>query len=797
MHFRIDADPPGPLATLRQLPPARLAVLEGLNGIGKTLALRILQLCTGVVPYRLDSAAWGSLRSGLGEFSVDVADLAGGQRLHWRAQSRSWPDEGEVDESWFEELEIDGRPASMAEVRGLLAVHRLAGDEGVHETFAADAEEFADAVSRWWRRVEPLYLALDAAADEALGALSEWTPHRYAMVVSTREEARSSLQAAEAELDSELARSASLQQAAALGSKLALIKSAGNELGPKLQAVEADLAAHTAEKAALQARMDQLTAKLTVAGPLLTTLKRKRATLRRNRSSLEAARIHASAAAAPLGIRPDPQALVEARAVARARHQQLLAERTELDAAPYMRKALGELAAGLAESEARGLADQVAVDLPTAGVQLTVAETRAGMLQRREWLGGQPTPPQAEQAQRDLENAKRELRHLDALEESLEQVATYTRRVRNNEKDISELLEATQGAGADALQQMEEQRRVLDERLLELATERAALRQRQTAVADVDPAALRAQFAGLLSDVGIEAAQLASELDRDSIRVGEAKLRVTAARQRVQRITAEISRAHADLGRVAQRLRADPQWEWFTAAAPLGLLDALDGSTEQQLAAIERSRSAIRIIQDRLSNMRNHTSAVDSALRDIAATLRGKNMDLSKRLFVPAVRAWLDDRFSAWFSDEAIRRELLPRANGPIRVLLEQREVSWTEGHVHYSRPLEAFSSGEQAFAYTRARLAILDSAEPRPPNRFIALDEFGAFLAAERRNVLLQYLNGHVQSHTGDQVLILLPAGNDYERLARESAGEQATEYRQRADSIAAHGYTVQTVLT
>ena len=97
--------------------------------------------------------------------------------------------------------------------------------------------------------------------------------------------------------------------------------------------------------------------------------------------------------------------------------------------------------------------------------------------------------------------------------------------------------------------------------------------------------------------------------------------------------------------------------------------------------------------------------------------------------------------FSSWFNNPLVRRELLPSAEGEIVVNLATREVVWTESGSVRSRPLEAFSSGEQAFAYTRARLAVLDEDQNRPPNRLIALDEFGAFIAHDRLTGLLAYL--------------------------------------------------------
>ena len=98
----------------------------------------------------------------------------------------------------------------------------------------------------------------------------------------------------------------------------------------------------------------------------------------------------------------------------------------------------------------------------------------------------------------------------------------------------------------------------------------------------------------------------------------------------------------------------------------------------------------------------------------------------------------MGQRFSDWFNNERVRQELLPQAESEIVVDLDAREVLWEENGILRSRPLEAFSSGEQAFAYTRARLGLLDDEDNPPQNRLVVLDEFGAFIAHDRLQQLL-----------------------------------------------------------
>jgi len=58
-------------------------------------------------------------------------------------------------------------------------------------------------------------------------------------------------------------------------------------------------------------------------------------------------------------------------------------------------------------------------------------------------------------------------------------------------------------------------------------------------------------------------------------------------------------------------------------------------------------------------------------------------------------------------------------------------------------RSMEAFSSGERAFAFTQARIADLEPSSK--PNRLLILDEFGAYVSADRLPDLASFLASYV----------------------------------------------------
>jgi hypothetical protein len=85
--------------------------------------------------------------------------------------------------------------------------------------------------------------------------------------------------------------------------------------------------------------------------------------------------------------------------------------------------------------------------------------------------------------------------------------------------------------------------------------------------------------------------------------------------------------------------------------------------------------------------------------------------------------------------------------------------VKWTTPDgMRRRRPLEAFSSGEQVFAYTRAKLETYRGLKDRTDYLVVFLDEFGAFVARDRFGELMRYVQMSVLGAIADQVVVMLP---------------------------------------
>jgi hypothetical protein len=799
MKFTISASPVGPLSILTELPDSRLAILEGLNGIGKTLAVRLLEICTGGSPYRDNSPAWVSLCSDLGEFTVVARNLVGAQEVRWVADSRAWLStdarSAPGPESRFQKVTIDGRLASLEEVRRLLVVHRVGGEEGITETLAGQLDSAADAVRRWRERYAhqttgPLAVLENALHDE-VAQLGHWTLPEYMKLVASTQDARTrsqSMARQQADLDT---RVADLQSARSMRSRLNEMTTQGPELLTKAQTIEGEIQRAQSRRDEVHRRVQFLAAEVAAAEPLVRELENAQRAVANNRAKLSETLELTAGLGAELQVQPDS---TEAAALARrlaAELKRVEAERAELDAAPAMRGLLDALIRQLGDANAHGLGDQVAIDDPVAGVELSVAQTQAGMSSRREYLEGQPPPPQARAVIERQASVVRQLDKARRLMTALEDANRHRRLLARNEDRVNTALNAMNPKAIKEIRVLEDERRQLESRLLQLAAERAALHQALGAVGDLaTQRALNAQYANLTQRLEVGDESLDSALDRAIEAAKQATGLAVNARNVAATLRRDVARADVEIRDTTIRLRESSQLGWLRRRLAATALQA-DASSSDQLVLIDRARAVADHVAQRLAEFRGQVGAVEGALATIGNRLRRNGPEPT--LYVDRLEEYFNRHFSEWFNNPLVRRELLPKAQGDIRVDLAKQEVLWSENGRQLSRPLGAFSSGEQAFAYTRAQLAVLDEQSPRPQNRLIVLDEFGAFIAHDRLTGLLAYLTERASEHPNDQVLIVLPLSRDYAELAASAIGPDRERFDLLARQISERQYAVQ----
>jgi hypothetical protein len=802
MRISIETQPIGPLHVIPTLPDARLAVLEGLNGIGKSLAIRLLQACTGQLPYQSDSAAWRSLCKGLGPFRVSVSNLVDGHEITWVGDSRSW--QRDTDRPgpnlYFERIQIDGEAKSLDEARALLVVHRVAGDEDILSTFAQQAQINAATVGRWAAQTSaqnqtPL-AGLETAIDDTISQLGEWTLPRLRQVLDADNDARSRLTAARTKAVETQARLKSLRRALEVYEQLHDLRERAPGVEQQLVDVDQEINNVSQKRDRILSQVAEISAKVVIAEPRKQDLHNAQRTLTRNRNKLSQELATASAAAQPLGVRPEEPEIERVISEAQSERDMLTAQLAEMDASPVVRDVLGGITATLASAEERGLGDQVAVDDSETGIQLTIMQTRRGMSARRRFLEEQVPAPEMQTLAEKIGRLKRVISDANDVLTRLGSVRRYERLVSANEARAADALAATNPGAADALRQLESDRKGCDDELMQLAARRAALGQQLGSVASgTTVAALEAQLREALTDAAVDEATLNAEfsLAENVNSVAQADLR--DRQESVSLVRRELGRAETEIRAVTATISEAHDLSWLRATLGPGQIPRETEDMGAQVHSLDEIRRRLAAVLERLGAFRVQLAAVEEALQSISKVLRKQPPDAS--LYVPELQRWLGSAFSQWFNDERVRSELLPAATSAISVDVSKAEVSWSEGSQSRSRPLEAFSSGEQAFAYTRARLAVLDDEEPRPANRLIVLDEFGSFIAHDRLSGLLAYLSDRSVEHEGDQMLVILPLSQDYTSQAANAVGEEAERLRRWALDIATRGYLVRALPT
>src|SRR3954451_24059409 len=132
MHVSVDPADDTRINLLPEIPHLHPCLIEGRNGIGKTLTVRLLELISGRQPFDSAERPWHALRERLGRATVTLEELADDRVLAFTFTPGRWPSEGEpplVLDDWLGQATLDHKPITVHEAQQLLWVERIAGNE--------------------------------------------------------------------------------------------------------------------------------------------------------------------------------------------------------------------------------------------------------------------------------------------------------------------------------------------------------------------------------------------------------------------------------------------------------------------------------------------------------------------------------------------------------------------------------------------------------------------------------------------------------------------------------------------
>jgi hypothetical protein len=709
-----------------------------------------------------------------------------GTTVRWVFDTRKWLSGGAtVDDTWFDDVVIDGSRATLADVRARLRVLRLAGDETLVESLALMVEQhrahvdhlLADLAGQGGRLT-----LVEALLDDAQELVERVQPARLDADREVLAKAQEDLARTEDEYRQHAEALAVLQRAIEVRSDLARLLQRAPDLDRRISQLDQQIAAAERDRTALNQQIREQTQRAAVSSKVKKDLDNARTTRDRNRRKLTAAVDRLSAAAAVASVKPDIRVVEAAIAKVAAELEQLERQKEAADAAPVLRRTLDGVSEPLTSAIASGHGNRTLIELH--GDDVTVSEVASAVSDRRRALEGVPPAPESIAIAKEIQERRRRLSQLREIPDLLEERDRFERLYDANEERVQGLLGTGALEAAALAQELEAKRTAVDAQLLSLAAERAATAQKRAGIGGgATEQQLKEDLKGHLAEAGVPEEELDTRVAAESAAEEVSRRRIIAFRDQIEQLRGGIARQEAELQALRLRL-ADPTLSWLVAGA-VPMPD--DDRATAWLASLQGRLVKVR---ERVGHVRNNLQTVASSLGAIAAELRGREPDGT--VYEGQLRRWLAREFSGWFDDPLVKRHLFPGATN-VQVNLATRQVQWDLAGRTESRPLSAFSSGEQAFAYTQARLARLAGDSPPDVRQLIVLDEFGSFIAENRLTTLYDLLRERIAQRPLDQVLIILPVRDDYKDLADSAVGAQRSHYEALDRELSNSGYVVQ----
>jgi hypothetical protein len=751
-----------------------IARLEGRNGIGKTMAIRLLQLCTGDQPYRsTEATVWEQLRDALGTITISCSGLPDGKSIEWQVDSSLWPVGPATsialvgssgDAGICRAVRIDGERADLGDVRALLRVYRLAGDETLAQAITAEVSSIRSSAESERGEVDRRRGAVEAtlrSLRELLEAASPLTVKGASdLLAATKQKlSQASKDLDEADTRREELRALSLrkQELAVLLEQYSDPEAYVEDLRQRLETIRSEQERVRDERDSLNVDAGGDALKLEQIQSLeleLDKVRRERDELLDEAHSL-AARL--DLLAVPAGA-SDP-ALKGPESKAESILADLRATQANIDAGPQIR-ALGErIVEILASQSIAAIRERPLATLPS-DARLSARELEAAIAARQAEIDDEGRPPQAERIAEQIAQVERTLDDFRTLATLVRKVKRRETTLTRTKAKLNELAASLAGVEGERFAELEERHQELVQQESDCEAERMRLIGQMTQIAGgSSPGTLNERLERRLKAAATTSEALEADLAEQARAVAESHKVQEQAALDVESAAAALSAAEAGQREALAQLLAADRWERLRARnlLPLATVDeAINvARIEDLMVRCQRSEDAL----DAVSSL-----VVDRILAGIVAA---DHNELPENESARSVLALLAERLGRRYFGNTAVADALFDGGSLIRFDLIEQTVEWQpEAGEPIARHLDAFSSGERAFAYTKTRLERLrDAVSTR--NRFVALDEFGAFLERSRLDLLEEYLADDVVGEFVNQALIVLPLSRSRTEVA------------------------------
>ena len=784
MHIRID-NPKDAVPLVGELPGYPVSLLEGPNGIGKSLAIQLVRLISGVQPWA-DGVLWRSLRTALsdGDVRVSIGNLQSGRTVTALLTPASWPDDPPVvpDDS-VAQVEIDGQSATISEVSQLLKVDVFSGTEDLPKVAAQEVERealhFQPAVDLAHGRIDALRLRIEVVAD----LLNEANPERRLELEKLIGQKSEEVASCEAGLSEQIEQKELLGRAIELGRLIHGEQDADDDAHAELRQLSDRAAELKVRREEIQGDLSTLLGELAKAGDPEEALEASEKLL----ESRERTLAKRSAKALELAERflDGSDATIEAEAVEHLAHEEK--RRIEnmqealrgLGAEGRLLSAIDEISLPLASVLDEGFGDQILARVES--VDVTARKILPALSAREKEIAEEQPVGRIAELERELDDARERRGDLAKV---LKAIKARERAKENRDESIAEVGASREALGKSAglLKRYDElvsERDKVVEALRTTAEREVELRRSLGLPRLASDADLSAELARNLEELSASEEDLPARFVAAEHEEQEARGSLDAARGQLEALRREREQAAAQLRFAAKRIQQDPTLAWAKTVVENR------GGDPSDTESLERLAEATKCVSDLLSNSLDAIQGVAYKLKQAPADgfVDDDSDDLGRVILLT-----LNERLRRRLDTPEIRAALF-EGHELTSVDLKTRSVGWGTDRSAVSRPIESFSTGEQAFAFTQARVLALEPL-PEAVDRLLVLDEFGAFVAADRRGKLARFLAGADVTTRATQVIVVLPLRSDYQAEIDETRGDLRKRYQRRMDQLAEQGY-------
>ncbi|MER5264417.1 hypothetical protein ABTZ99_20325 [Actinosynnema sp. NPDC002837] len=791
MHIKIEAECVRGLRIIEEIPDLSLCKIEGYNGIGKTNAVKLLQLCTGDQPFPKDDPSWRTFRNQILSARIHITGLHDANEIEWVLEPKRWPAQAEPLGDLLGAVRIDGKEARLRDVSPLLKVYRISVAETPLKALEDRVTEAYNQVSAWveehgQKRQE----ALDHLLEQVAKRIADSKPETLHSEVLTAQEAKKRAAALSTKASEARRRVDLFERAVEIADQLDQVRGRGPELNAKLEELEAQLQEFETKKEQLNSQILTASARQQRDEKADHEFDLAQKYLDRQDQSLREAEAALERSAAKAGISPNPEALEQRRKAASERLNTLTEILPRINSAPLAIDVLEDLTLRLEEAERDGLNDTQLLEPQDGNSGWTVAELRSALTNQLESLRNKAPSTDSERLTSEIESTRNQLLMLADVDDALQTVTQAQERLTKAQGRLGTAARNLPGTGTQSLDDLIASRNAVDNSSRQLQAEHARIEQaRELLGGGMSEEALADTLATLCAEIEVEPARVRGRSQTARADLDEMVKQESQSAHQAERAARAASEHKKIIAAAFDWLHSNEELTWLRRAVPQ-IESSADADEEQQAEILQDIAVRIEGGRNSLEKTFHAVQGIGAALKSLAMRVHnpaavGRSYD-----FDAATRHWLSEEVRQWFDDDLVR-EALFNSGDNIKLNADDLTVTWTVDGKPHERPLLAFSSGQQAFAYTQAQVARLDRDENPPANRLIALDEFNAYLDRERMSSLANYLITRQRTSNRDQVVVILPLETIPSRSS--SADERSLS---RARDLERRGYIAEELL-